>query len=140
VRRLTIEGPTALDPARPADRTRAVAATVEASLTLLKPGDRDRYLDLAIFPEDIDIPLDVLELLLWPDTGVQKLCDKLTGLGLGSREYLARLSTRSSDHVRAAALPGRCFTRPVCRRRVQHPDGAFRGPGNSANVPHLALP
>jgi hypothetical protein len=81
VRRLTIEGPTALDPARPADRTRAVAATVEASLTLLKPGDRDRYLDLAIFPEDIDIPLDVLE-LLWPDTGVQKLCDELTGLGL----------------------------------------------------------
>ncbi len=81
VRRLTIEGPAALDPARPVDRTRAVAATVEASLTLLDPADQDRYLDLAIFPEDVDIPLDVLE-LLWPDTGVERLCDELTGLGL----------------------------------------------------------
>jgi WD40 repeat protein len=81
VRRLTIEGPTALDPARPADRTRAVAATVEASLTLLDPADQDRYLDLAIFPEDIDIPHNVLQ-LLWPGTAVEKLCDELSGLGL----------------------------------------------------------
>jgi glucose/arabinose dehydrogenase len=81
VHRLTIEGPAALDPARPADRTRAVTATVEASLTLLDPVDQNRYLDLAIFPEDVDIPLNVLE-LLWPDTDAERLCDELTGLGL----------------------------------------------------------
>jgi NB-ARC domain/Domain of unknown function (DUF4062)/APAF-1 helical domain len=81
VRRLTVEGPTALDPARPADRTRAVTATVEASLTLLHPANQDHYLDLAIFPEDVDIPLDVLT-LLWPNTNIERLCEELTGLGL----------------------------------------------------------
>jgi len=75
-----LEGPAAFDPARPADRSRAVAATVEASLALLDPADRERYVDLAIFPEDVDIPLDVLGLLWrcarsgsgwgwWPTTG-----------------------------------------------------------------------
>jgi WD40 repeat protein len=81
LRRLTMEGPAALDPARPADRARAVGATIEASLTLLDSADQNRYLDLAIFPEDVDIPLDVLE-LLWPNTGVDRLCDEVTGLGL----------------------------------------------------------
>jgi WD40 repeat protein len=81
VRRLTVEGPTALDPARPADRTRAVATTVEASLTLLQPTNQDHYLDLAIFPEDVDIPLDVLR-LLWPTGLVDTLCEELTELGL----------------------------------------------------------
>lgn len=81
IRRLTVEGPAAFDPARPADRTRAVAATIEASLTLLDPTDRDRYLDLAIFPEDVDIPLDVLR-LLWPVGLVDPLCEELTALGL----------------------------------------------------------
>ncbi|MDQ3765169.1 MAG: hypothetical protein M3460_27865 [Actinomycetota bacterium] len=81
IRRLTLEGPAALDPARSADRARAVGATIDASLTLLNPADQNRYLDLAIFPEDVDIPLDVLE-LLWPNAGVERLCDELTGLGL----------------------------------------------------------
>jgi WD40 repeat protein len=78
---LVTEGPAAFDPARPADRSRAVAATVEASLSLLEPVDRARYLDLAIFPEDVDIPLDVLG-LLWPACHVDRLCEELVGLGL----------------------------------------------------------
>ena len=80
-RKLVVEGPVAFDPARPTDRSRAVAATVEASLALLDPTDRQRYLDLAIFPEDVDIPLDVLG-LLWPGCRVEALCEELLGLGL----------------------------------------------------------
>ncbi len=80
-RRLAVEGPAAFDPARPADRSRAVAATVEASLALLDPAGRERYLDLAIFPEDVDIPLDVLG-LLWPGCRVDALSEELVGLGL----------------------------------------------------------
>jgi len=81
LRLLAVHGPAALDPARPAERARAVAATVEASLTLMAPADRERYLELAIFPEDVDIPLTVLA-LLWPDCRVDALCENVTGLGL----------------------------------------------------------
>ncbi|HEY2762969.1 MAG TPA: hypothetical protein VGJ13_03000 [Pseudonocardiaceae bacterium] len=49
-------------------------------MTLLDPADRDRYFDLAIFPEDVDIPLDV-QRLLWPTGLVDALCEELTGLG-----------------------------------------------------------
>jgi len=80
---LTTHGPTVLDPGRPGDRTRAVAATVEASLRLLDSADRDCYLDLAIFPEDVDIPLDVLA-LLWPASRVAAACEEFTGLGLAA--------------------------------------------------------
>ncbi len=78
---LATHGPAALDPARPETRGRAVAATIEASLSLLTPRDRERYLGLAVFPEDVDIPLDVLA-LLWPDCRVDALCENLAGLGL----------------------------------------------------------
>jgi WD40 repeat protein len=81
VARLVAEGPVAFDPARAADRSRAVAATVLASLALLSSVDRQRYLDLAIFPEDVEIPLDVLR-LLWSGCRVDGLCEELVGLGL----------------------------------------------------------
>ncbi|RZB13548.1 hypothetical protein StrepF001_43530 [Streptomyces sp. F001] len=81
MRTLLADGPGAFDPARPADRSRAVAATVEAGLTLLQPADQQRCLDLAIFPEDVDIPQNVLG-LLWPGRRVDALCEELVGLGL----------------------------------------------------------
>jgi hypothetical protein len=79
--RLATEGPAAFDPARPVDRGQAVAATVEASLALLDDADMERFLDLAVFPEDVDIPLTMLR-LLWPDDRVDSLCEDLVGLGL----------------------------------------------------------
>lgn len=78
---LATHGPASLDPARPADRTRAVAATVEASLSLLSGIDRERYFDLAIFPEDVAIPVDVLD-LIWARQRVEATCETLLGLGL----------------------------------------------------------
>ncbi|MEU2034311.1 NB-ARC domain-containing protein [Nocardia amamiensis] len=79
--RLAVEGPTAFDPARPTDRSRAVAATVQASLALLAPTDRQRCFELAIFPEDVEIPLTVLR-LLWVGGPVETSCDELVSLGL----------------------------------------------------------
>ena len=79
--RLTIDGPTAFDLARPADRSRAVAATMQASLALLDQVDQQRYFDLAIFAEDVDVPLSVLG-LLWPGCLVDAFGEVLVGLGL----------------------------------------------------------
>jgi NB-ARC domain/WD domain, G-beta repeat/APAF-1 helical domain len=73
-------GPRAFDPARPAERARAVEATMEASLSLLSPADRQRCLDLAIFPEDVHVPLNVL-MLLWPQCRVEAVCENLFGIG-----------------------------------------------------------
>lgn len=39
------------------ERDQAVAATVEASLALLKPAERQRYTELAVFAQDVPIPL-----------------------------------------------------------------------------------
>ncbi|WP_369269570.1 NB-ARC domain-containing protein [Streptomyces sp. R11] len=85
VRQLATDGPQAFDAARPMDRNTAVAATVQASAALLDAADYERYLDLAIFPEDIDVPLYLLE-LLWEGRRAEDLCGELVGLGLVS-EY-----------------------------------------------------
>jgi WD40 repeat protein/uncharacterized caspase-like protein len=79
--RLLRDGPTAFDPAHPGDRARAVAATVAASLNLLDAEDRPRFLELALFPEDVEIPQSML-VLLWPSRRVEALCEDLAELGL----------------------------------------------------------
>jgi Domain of unknown function (DUF4062)/NB-ARC domain len=131
-RLLTAGGPAALDPARPGDRSQAVTATVEASLTLLDDADRSRYLDLAIFPEDVDIPLDVLA-LLWPGCQVDGVCEEFAGLGLVAdvrldppgrrlvlhdvlRAYLRSRHTAGDRAVVHGRLP-RCRRRAAGRRR-----------------------
>jgi WD40 repeat protein len=114
---LVAEGPVAFDPARPAHRGRAVAATVEASLVLLEAADRERYLDLTIFPEDVDIPLDVLA-LLWPDCRVGGLCEELVGLGLAADYRLDPPGPRLVLHdVMRAYLQTR---RNLTERRTVH--------------------
>lgn len=55
---LARKGVLAFDPSRDvAERDQAVAATVEASLELLESAERQRYMELAIFPQDVPIPL-----------------------------------------------------------------------------------
>ncbi len=57
-RDLARKGVLAFDPAHDAlERDQAVAATVEASLELLDAAERQRYTELAIFPQDVPIPL-----------------------------------------------------------------------------------
>ncbi|MFD8081616.1 NB-ARC domain-containing protein [Kitasatospora sp. NPDC059722] len=63
--RLEASGPAAfdVDPEDSGDRGQAVTATVEASLDLLGPDERERYFDLAILPEDVLLPADLLSRL-----------------------------------------------------------------------------
>jgi hypothetical protein len=58
-RDLARKGVRAFDPARETlERDQAVSATVEASLELLDQAERARYAELAIFPQDVPIPLE----------------------------------------------------------------------------------
>lgn len=66
--RLSTEGPTALDVTDEQTRHRAVAATLAVSLDRLTPAEQELYRLLAIFPEDADIPVDIL-VMLWRSTG-----------------------------------------------------------------------
>lgn len=86
LRRLTDLGPAALDVTDAARRDRAVAATLESSLGVLG-GRRDRFVELAIFPEDTEIPVE-LAVLLWQKTAglstedADRLCHELAELSL----------------------------------------------------------
>ncbi|WP_326826810.1 NB-ARC domain-containing protein [Streptosporangium sp. NBC_01756] len=70
LRRLEAGGPAAFDTDLGDEdgRSHAVRATVDASLALLAPDEQDRYLDLAVVPEDTSIPAELLS-RLWHTTG-----------------------------------------------------------------------
>jgi hypothetical protein len=80
-------GLTVFDARKEAARKSAVAITLGVSLDLLRSEERARYNELAIFPEDVDIPLSMLE-ILWKKTGgftnfdTEALCDRLGKLSL----------------------------------------------------------
>ena len=78
LRQLELQGPLAFDMRRAEDRHDAVRTTMEASLNLLEPNDLERYLDLAVFPEDVDIPVGVL----------YKWWTSVHGIGSDASEYL----------------------------------------------------
>ena len=69
------------------DRSQAVAKTLSVSFQLLTEDEYTRYTELAIFPEDIDIPLATLQ-KLWGVTGglgkikTEKLCEDFFRLSL----------------------------------------------------------
>jgi WD40 repeat protein len=80
-------GLTALDPDSGEARNRAVALTVEISLRHLRDeGERQRFAELSIFPEDVEIPLDVVG-RLWSATGGFK--------SFKARDLCVRLNRRS---------------------------------------------
>src|SRR4030081_605977 len=68
-------------------RREAVAQTLEVSLLQLEVTERKRYEELAIFPEDINIPLKTVS-QFWRMTGnfdeldTEELCQRLYGLSL----------------------------------------------------------
>ena len=75
-------GLTAFDAEDPRERDQAAAATLGLSLKHLNEDERARFGELAIFPEDINIPLSALE-NLWGTTGglnpgrIRRLSQKL---------------------------------------------------------------
>jgi hypothetical protein len=84
---LHTEGITRLDVRDPGERDRAVGHTIEISLRRLAAEEHDRYLELAVFGEDVHIPLDVVA-TLWGHTGgwsryrAVQFCGRLFDLGL----------------------------------------------------------
>jgi len=80
-------GLTAFDPSNPQERSEAVRNTVEVGLELLSAEERTRYRELAIFPEDVPIPLAAVA-RLWRNTGLlseastEELCFELKDLSL----------------------------------------------------------
>jgi hypothetical protein len=83
--RLAHGGPTAFDVRDPDARASAVEATVQASLNLLDeefPGGKERFAELAVFPENTFVSLPLLA-AYWARTGgldrtaTRKLCDLL---------------------------------------------------------------
>jgi cellulose biosynthesis protein BcsQ len=106
----------ALDVFDPQARASAVSATVEASLNVLRASgleNVDRYVELAVFPDDVDIPVATVE-LLWGRTGgmdwrsVERLCLELADLSL-IQEYrltpipLLRIHDVLLDYLRSRA-------------------------------------
>jgi WD40 repeat protein len=73
---LTNKGLTAFDANNTQDREQAISKTLAVSLESLSDIERIRYSKLAIFPEDVDIPFEILK-FLWEisDFFVMDTCD-----------------------------------------------------------------
>ena len=74
-------GLTAFDSRNPEERSQAVSITLKVSIDLLNEDEINRFSELAIFPEDVDIPLEVVE-KLWSHAGyddfdTEALCERL---------------------------------------------------------------
>ncbi|HZG07123.1 MAG TPA: NB-ARC domain-containing protein [Streptomyces sp.] len=83
-----VDGPwTPLDPDDPAQRAKAVRATLEAATGLLPPGGGERFAELGVFAEDEAVPVSLVA-RLWQATGgldgheSRELCRILHGLSL----------------------------------------------------------
>ncbi|HEX7329902.1 MAG TPA: NB-ARC domain-containing protein [Pyrinomonadaceae bacterium] len=86
-RALDKRGLTYFDARNSDERHQAVVRTIGVSLDLLSAQERERYAELAIFPEDVEIPLATLE-KLWARTGgfdefdTEELCSRLNSFSL----------------------------------------------------------
>jgi hypothetical protein len=86
-RALDKKGVIAFDLSNAIERSQAVAKTISVSLELLQPEQRVCYQELALFPEDVDIPLQTLQHLWgrignWDEFDTEDLCIRLQSLSL----------------------------------------------------------
>jgi hypothetical protein len=99
-------GLTAFDAANAQDRNAAVSATLRVSFELLQEEQYARYQELAVFPEDVDIPLITLQ-KLWGATGglddfeTEELCQTLYRHSLLLNFDLAMRTIRLHDVIRS---------------------------------------
>jgi WD40 repeat protein len=102
-------GLTAFDPRDPAQRHDAVSLTLNATLARLVDEEQARFRELAIFPEDVEVPLDTVA-MLWRRTGglddvdSEELLRRLFGLSLLLDFNLALRRIRVHDVIRAYLL------------------------------------
>lgn len=103
---LEASGITALDPEDPDSREQAVSATIAVSLERLTPVEQARFAELAVFPEDLDIPVEVVARFWghtagWPlpqTRGALRKLDDLSLLATYRRDMPARV--RLHDVIR----------------------------------------
>lgn len=104
-RRLTDKGLLAFDAKNEANRANAIAITIGVSLDLLTEDERARFAELAVFPEDMDVPLGTV-VRLWRETGpldevdTEDLLQRLQNLSLLLALDLDRRTFRFHDMVR----------------------------------------
>jgi hypothetical protein len=100
------EGISAFNLEHQAGRHAAVDRTIALSLRLLSSEEQARYAELAVFPEDTDVPLATVT-RYWQATGAlsgfkaKNLCSKLARLSLLLRYNLAAKTIRLHDVVRS---------------------------------------
>ncbi len=98
-------GMTFFDARNATNREQAVAQTLNVSFELLTQNERTRYAELAIFPEDVNIPLSTVE-KFWKYTGgldefdTEALCDRLNSFSLLYRFDPTRRYIRLHDVMR----------------------------------------
>jgi WD40 repeat protein len=82
-RALDQKGVTTFDSKDPKERQQSMTRTIDVSLDLLAPDERQHYIDLAIFPEDTSIPLAALQ-ALWKldDTDTEHVAIRLATCSL----------------------------------------------------------
>jgi WD40 repeat protein len=111
--RLAALGPTAFDAADAGSRNLTVAATIDASLDLLTPAESDRYVELAIFPAELDIP-DSVVALLWRATAglsaaeAERLKARLVRLRLVNGRWSGQSPAVGLHHVLRSYLRHQC--------------------------------
>src|SRR6266700_967369 len=95
-------GLTAFDAQNAHERNQAVTKTLAVSFDLLSADDRMRYQELAIFPEDTDIPLATVQ-TLWrlDDIDTEDTCERLYRLSLLLHYDLATRTIRLHDVIRS---------------------------------------
>jgi len=102
---LTKRGLAYFDARNSDERHQAVVKTIGVSLDLLTDQERERYGELAIFPEDVEIPVSTLE-KLWAKTGgfdefdTEDLCSRLNSFSLLWSYDAERRRIRVHDVVR----------------------------------------
>ncbi|MGA8584689.1 MAG: NB-ARC domain-containing protein [Roseiarcus sp.] len=104
-RRLGVKGLTVFDPRDETERDKAIARTIGVSLDLLSKPERERFGELAVFPEDVDVPIMIVARLWAMNGGLQDfetddLLGKLFDLSLLLERDLARGFLRLHDTVR----------------------------------------
>src|SRR5438876_316712 len=98
-------GVVAFDAKNAQERWQAVERTLQVSLAQLNVQEMARYEELAIFPEDVDIPLITVQRLWqatgnWDELDTDALCQRLSSLSLLLSNDLTKRRIRLHDVVR----------------------------------------
>lgn len=94
-------GLTAFDAENPQARDQAASATFGLSLKHLNEDERARFGELAIFPEDVDIPLSALEKLWGMTGGLKRVHIRRLSQKLYHRLSLLQTCDAASQTIRA---------------------------------------